>query len=222
MNNSLAFILNTLSIGNWYQNIFFYSLIIILILINIHFMKSKKNKKIRHEITLPQDLSDIEASLNETINTLKMEARALKAELMNIGEELEIAYVQSEKANNLLLEGLDCWNMEVELRDVGYWSVDLETQELFISDNGRLIYGISKEERLTIPDGLRLVDKEFREDMVNTITEAMRSGKRVVKNYRMTTLDRGESKWLMTSGNISYNDLGTPLLLSGSFVVMSS
>ncbi|MEN0054468.1 MAG: PAS domain-containing protein [Mucilaginibacter sp.] len=171
---------------------------------------------------MPQIIKDNELALNERVKALSHEASDLKSELMSIGEELELAYAQTDKANNKLLEALDCFSTEVELPDVGYWSVNLETQELSISENGRLIYGISKEKRLTLTDGLKLVDEEFRDDMINTIAEALKSGKRIVKNYRMTTLDNGESKWLMTSGNITYNDHGSPLRISGSFVITTS
>jgi len=208
-----------LSVGNWHQNLFFYSLITLLIFINVYFIKNKESKKISDPVVLPENLNDKELALKETISTLGQEVGALNRELMSIGEELELAYTQTDNANNKLLEALDCFSMEVALPDVGYWSVNLETQELSISENGRLIYGIAKEDKLTITDGLRLVDEEFREDMVNTIAEAIKSGKRIVKNYRMTTLDNGESKWLMTSGNITYNDHGTPLRISGSFVL---
>jgi PAS domain-containing protein len=210
---------NPLSVGNWYQNLLFYSIITFMIFINLYFIKKKNRKRAPDQLILSQNLNDNEVALNETVDGLTIEVKALRGELMNIGEELELAYAQTDKANNKLLEALDCFSTEVVLPDVGYWSVDLETQELSISENGRLIYGIPKEERLTLTDGLRLVDEEFREDMVNTITQAMKSGKRIVKNYRMTTQDNGESKWLMTSGNITYNDHGDPLRISGSFVI---
>jgi hypothetical protein len=190
-----------------------------MIIINIYFIRKKGSKRVPDQVVLSQNLNDNELALNETVSALTKEANDLQKELMNIGEELELAYAQTDKANNKLLEALDCFSTQVELPDVGYWSVDLETQELSISENGRLIYGIAKEEPLTLTDGLRLVDEEFREDMINTITEALKSGKRIVKNYRMTTQDSGESKWLMTSGNVTYNDHGAPRRISGSFVL---
>src|ERR1700754_2971670 len=174
MKTIIPSISNTLSIGSWYQNLLFYALIALLIFINLYFIKSKKNRNVPDQVILSEGLNENEVALNETIGTLTKELSALKGELMGIGEELELAYAQTDKANNKLLEALDCFSTEVELPDVGYWSVNLETQELSISKNGRLIYGIPKEERLTLIDCLRLVDVEFREDMVNTITEAMK------------------------------------------------
>lgn len=210
---------NILSVGKWYQNLFFYSLITLMGFINLYFLKHKKGKKIPSQEESPQNSNDNEFALKETVASLTTEVSVLKAELMDIGEELELAYEQIDKANNKLLEALDCFSTEVVLPDVGYWSVDLETQELSISENGRLIYGITKEERLTLTDGLKLIDAEFREEMLRAITDAIKSGQRVVKNYRMTTLDNGESKWLMTSGNIIYNEHGGPKRISGSFVI---
>jgi hypothetical protein len=219
MNAISPSISSPLSVGSWYQNLFFYSFVTLLVFVNLYFIKNKNKKDIPDQRVPSQSINDNELSLNESISALTAEVSALNNELMNIGEELELAYMQTDKANNKLLEALDCLSAQVELPDVGYWSVDLETQELSISENGRLIYGIPKDKQLTLTDGLRLVDEEFQDDVVNTITEALKSGKRIVKNYRMTTLDNGESKWLMTSGNITYNDHGAPQRISGSFVL---
>lgn len=222
MNAINSSVSSSLSVGNWYQNLFFYSLIISLIFVNFYFIKNKKDKKESGLEVSSQNQNDSELALNETVKALTNMVDDLRKELMGIGEELELAYAQTDKANNKLLEALDCFSTEVALPDVGYWSVNLETQELSISENGRLIYGIGKEERLTLTDGFKLVDEEFRDDMINTIAEALKSGKRIVKNYRMTTLDNGESKWLMTSGNITYNDHGAPQRISGCFVITAS
>src|SRR5436190_14987881 len=107
MNAISPSISSPLSVGSWYQNLFFYSLVTLLVFVNLYFIKNKNKKELPDQTVLSQNLNDNELALNESISALTEEVRVLNNELMNIGEELELAYTQTDKANNKLLEALD-------------------------------------------------------------------------------------------------------------------
>jgi hypothetical protein len=212
-NNALF---DQLSVGNWYQNLFFYTMIAGLVFINLYLVKTKAIKK----AFLSRYLNYKEPDLTERVNTLTADLMSLKKELMSVGEELELSYVNADRLSTMLLEALDCFSTKIEFAETGYWSVNLQTGELSLSDNGMLLLGIPKEANLTLADGLRMVDEEYRSEIVNTIEEIIKSGTRYAKSYKINPQDGRASKWLKGSGNVLYSDEGVALALSGNFVLL--
>jgi len=161
-------------------------------------------------------------ALRQNINALKADLIALKQELMYTGEELELSYVNTDRSNNMLLEALDCFSTKIELASTGYWSVNLQTQEFSLSENGKVIYGVPKGAKLTLADGLRMIDKENQSEVIDAIEETIKNGTRYVKNYKINPLDGSEPKWVKSSGKAHYNEEGIALALSGSFLLTQS
>jgi hypothetical protein len=187
-----------------------------LVFINLYFIKKSAIKK----AFLSQYFNYKEPDLTESVNTLTADLMFLKKELMSIGEELELSYVNADRLSSMLLEALDCISTKIEFAETGYWSVNLQTGELSLSDNGMVILGVPREVRLTLADGLRMVDGEYRNEIADTIEETIKSGTRYVKNYKINPPNGSTPKWLKGSGNVVYSDQGTALALSGSFVVL--
>ncbi|WP_143013793.1 PAS domain-containing protein [Mucilaginibacter sp. OK268] len=161
-------------------------------------------------------------ALKQNVDTLKADLIALKQELMYTGEELELSYVNTDRSNNMLLEALDCFSTKIELASTGYWSVNLQTQEFSLSENGKVIYGVPKGAKLTLADGLRMIDKENQSEVIDAIEETIKNGTRYVKNYKINPLDGSEPKWVKSSGKAHYNEEGIALALSGSFLLTQS
>jgi hypothetical protein len=207
---------NQLSVGNWYQNLFFYAVIIGLVLLNLWVIKKKNASK---NIFLPQPVTDREIILKKSIDSLTADLAFLKKEVMVTGEELEFSYTHADRLSTMLLEVLDCFRTKMEFAEIGYWSLDLQTQELSFSANGMAILGVPKGIRLTIADGLRIIDKEYHSEITNAYEEKINKGIRCVKDCKINPLDGHEPKWVKGSGQLLFNEHGNPSTLSGSFVL---
>jgi PAS domain-containing protein len=121
----------------------------------------------------------------------------------------------------MLLEALDCFSEKIELTDIGYWAVNLQTQEFTLSESGRIMYGVPKEIKLTLEDGLKMIDPQHQNEITNAIENTIKSGVGYIKQYKINPLDGSSPKWIKTSGNVIYNDDGTASALTGNLVLVN-
>ncbi|WP_183566616.1 PAS domain-containing protein [Mucilaginibacter sp. SP1R1] len=157
-------------------------------------------------------LVDINKSL--TANLVEV-----KEELIATGSELELAYVNADRLSTRLLEALDYLSVKIELKDIGFWSVDLETQELTFSNNGMAMHGIKNEIKLTLADGLKIAAEEYQEEIARVMEDAIKNGVSYIKEFKINPLDGSKPRWLKASGSIVYNNKGEASTLSGNIVI---
>lgn len=221
-----------LSVGSLLQNIIFYSLILLLILINIILVKGRRRiaeKEIRNNGKLKEDVffDQInklahEGLLQRNIE-LEAEAAALKNQVMTLGEELLLMHMKSNRLSDQLSDILDCLDLNMSYdNQLWNWSIDFYSNELLFSDYGLRIRGYPENTKLTWMESLDLVDNQYRKQVEAAIAISLKTGADFSMTYKIIPKDGKPEKWIRSFGKVTYASDGTPIKLEGKFTFTSA
>jgi hypothetical protein len=220
------FITQYFSVGNLIQNILFYSLILFLFAANLYLVRRKsifsKQRTFARQNDLASEDSGLiqvndEIALGENIR-LRSELLVLKTDLLNLGRELELSYAKSDKLTDQLSDILDCLDLVIDYDERSWnWTIDLKSDELFLSDYGLHIIGLPQGTRLTWIEFLDVVDKQYQAEVKAALMLSFETGAEFYMIFKIKPFDGGKEKWIKSIGNIIYSDEGIPLMLAGRF-----
>ncbi|WP_114939552.1 hypothetical protein [Mucilaginibacter endophyticus] len=221
-----ASILNYFSVGNVWQNIVFYGIIICLLYINIFLTRRKKTYKLQlvtntpaEQEKLTQRTTDTSArALYKTNANLTDEIAILKKELLAQGEELELSYMKSDRLNDQLSEILDCLELTINYDHNPWdWSLDYSSGVVTLSEYGLRIRGFSENAKPVFDETITVVDPRYRQAMIDAIENSFKTGADFSMTYLINPLDGSRPKEIKATGQVQYNELGIPVKLSGKF-----
>lgn len=239
MNSDLSqpyhIVLKYFSVGSAFQNVLFYSVIIGLVYLNIFLVRQKNKLPLNSDIPDYNDDSDMSnepqadkpvitypefKALAKTNSDLNNEVMALKNELLALGEEVELAYMKSDKLNDQLSEILDCLDLAIEHDDdLWHWSLDLNSNEITLSDYGLSIHGLPGGSKLTLSQAMTIVDAEDREAIAEAIQYSITTGADYLMKYKINPVNGGSQKWLKSTGKVRYDEEGRAKDLTGKFTL---
>jgi len=98
--------------------------------------------------------------------------------------------------------------------ELALWEWDIVHDEIWSSDNGRALFGITKTERIDFDRFLSSVYSEDRERMGQAVDKSLAGDSGFEEEYRVMLPD-GRIRWLGTRGHIEFNQRGLPLRMSG-------
>ena len=84
--------------------------------------------------------------------------------------------------------------------DMGFWSIDLITKEIFLCDRARVLIGIQDQMHINVSTILKLIAPTHRLTVIKLIKRACASGQRFQYEYPVNTESPGETVWLQISG----------------------
>lgn len=103
----------------------------------------------------------------------------------------------------------------LEAGRLGVWSIDLATGELHASDQCKAICGRAPGDPLTLADLRASIHTDDLIGHVEAIENAVAEDCLLDTEYRLCT-PAGEERWVQIRGKATYNDEGTPLMLTGT------
>ncbi|WP_119407950.1 PAS domain-containing protein [Mucilaginibacter celer] len=233
-NTSLSFVLliKSLSVGSLLQNILFYTFILLLLSINIFLIRRKRSVSTNKlsdtdHIKTDQNTAEKEHPSYEDIyersKDLEVENAFLKAEVLALGEELELSYHKSDKLNEQLADILGCLDLTLSYDEQLWdWSIDLSTNELCLSEYGLRIRGYKPGTKLTWIEGLNIVSDEHRKQVETALTISLNTGADFSMVYKINPIDGGYERWVRSFGKIIFGTDGAPLRLQGKFTFTSN
>ncbi|MDB5149553.1 MAG: hypothetical protein JWQ57_3573 [Mucilaginibacter sp.] len=221
-------ILNYFSVGGVWQNILFYSTIFCLLYINIFLTRRKKSYKLQPVTDMPGEkaafIQPPKDAVNETIlktnSALNTEMADLKKELLELGEELELSYVKSDRLNDQLSEIVDCLELTIAY-DQGLWdwSLDFISKEVTLSEYGLRIRGFSENAKPVFDEAVKVVDPRHRQAVIDSVEKSFKTGADFSMIYLINPLDGSRPKEIKAVGKVQYNEHGTPVKLFGTFTL---
>lgn len=153
---------------------------------------------------------------------LELEAASLKAELLALGEELELSYNESDKLNDQLLDIIECLGLTVLYDEhLWDWSIDIANNELTLSEYGLRVRGYNVGITLTWMDALNIISDEYRKQVETALTISLNTGADFSMTYKIVPIDGTHEKWVRSFGKMIYGVDGSPLRLQGKFTFIS-
>eukprot|EP01133_Synstelium_polycarpum_P011888 gene11888-13853_t len=174
--------------------------------------------EIVHSRKALEESEEEQQSLNEELSTTVEELAAANEELMTINEELASTHEDLRNTLHELEQSKDTLRMAIEDAGIAIWSVYPHSNELMISDRGKLIHGIPEERQLSFSQAMDLIAAEYREQMESAIGEIIDSQQGSFnEEYMINPLDETPAKWLRTSGK-AYLDKSKRTYVMGTLV----
>jgi len=122
------------------------------------------------------------------------------------------------KAKKELESARDILSLAIDAAGLGTWHADLQTDLMTISEKSQHMHGIPDGTTMTFTDSLEMIDPEFRNEVELNINKAIKTGDNFENEYRLKPRDNREHTWLKSTGKVTYDQLGTPLFITGAIV----
>jgi hypothetical protein len=233
MNAKLTIVIDlispNLSVGSVLQNIIFYSLISLLIGINIVIINRKRDFKKTTQDTDTQNghnsyIQISRSSYNGLLQrgtALEAENSSLTLEILSLGEELELSLKKSDMLNDQLSDISNCVDLTICYDEhLGDWSIDAITQELSFSDYGLWIHGYQIGKKLTWMESLEVVDEEYRKQIETSFILSLTTGTDFSMIYKIKSIDESHARWVRSFGRVKCNSHGAPIRLEGKLTLV--
>ncbi|MBE7174621.1 MAG: PAS domain-containing protein, partial [Williamsia sp.] len=160
---------------------------------------------------LSQTLQSIETARQATDEDLLSANDELKATLDKLEEsekELEASYAKLAVSEQQM-------RIAAESANFGMWGLNLQTGELFVSDNMKVLYGFPVTEVMTLEKYFNVSPPEDRERLAKIVEGAAEGGKRVLAEFPINDHTTGELKWMRAVGKAHLDKDGKPWRLIG-------
>lgn len=122
--------------------------------------------------------------------------------------------VKAEDQLRALQRSEERLNLALQTSSMGFWEWEVETNELFWSQELREIYGLGPREAIDFEKYMSMVHPDDREHAAEVAQESMRSGKTYQFEHRIIAKD-GTVHWLLGTGR-AYLEDGKPVRMIGT------
>jgi PAS domain S-box-containing protein len=102
----------------------------------------------------------------------------------------------------------DTLQLAMDAAGMGNWRTVWGTGDFVFSEQARIIYGVPQGLTLSFDDALAMVVPEHREQLLESIRQAVEKKGKFDEDYQIQPYNGGRKKWLNTSGKTELNDRG--------------
>lgn len=130
--------------------------------------------------------------------------------------EKELLQKQLEEKAAKLEETVKLLNDTQEAASIGAWRLDLRKDEMYWSDEVYKIHEVDKSQEIRMEDGINFYNEDCREDVINTVEQAVSDGKSWDKNW-LLNVGEDKTKWVRAIG-YPVKENGEIIALEGLFM----
>jgi len=109
-------------------------------------------------------------------------------------------------ARKQLKKTTDTLRLSMEAANLGTWRTDWGTDNLIVSDIGRIMHGIPLDSQLSFNETLAVIVPEHRDRFVQAIKTAVKTKGRFSEDYQIQPFNGGKRKWLNSTGKVELNE----------------
>lgn len=94
------------------------------------------------------------------------------------------------------------------------WTWDIPGNHIWVTDEGRSMYGVPEETEITVERFLETIHPEDRDDLQRAMMESVGGGSRFAHDYRVRLPD-GQVRWISARARVEFDKAGRPLVMRG-------
>jgi signal transduction histidine kinase len=106
-------------------------------------------------------------------------------------------------------------NLAADSADLGLWEWDIARNEIWITDQGRSLFGFGASEKLDFDRFLSRLHPEDRESVLKAVENSLRTGAEYRSEYRVV-LPNEQLRWIAGRGHVEFNGNGQPARMRGA------
>jgi len=122
--------------------------------------------------------------------------------------------VQRRRAEEALRQIEERLALAADSAQAGLWSLDLNTEEFWMTSETREIYGFAPQEDISFEQFVQVVHPDDRESVRSIVRQAVESGEGAQVEYRVVLHD-DSVRWICSRGRAHSKKSGTPACLMG-------
>ncbi|WP_295668160.1 PAS domain-containing sensor histidine kinase [uncultured Mucilaginibacter sp.] len=123
-------------------------------------------------------------------------------------------------SNYHLNEAEQILRLAIEAADIGTWSINADTKGIVSSDRSKELYGLQKNEHITIDEVISAIDSEYREKVFDLLNQSLQSdgSQSFVIDYPVKGIKDGKRRWLRSNAKMFFNISGNERVLCGTLL----
>jgi two-component system sensor kinase FixL len=120
-----------------------------------------------------------------------------------------------EKSEADLRETQRRMELAANAAELGMWMWDIVSDEIWITDKGRALFGFGRSEKLNFDRFRSRMHPEDRELVLKAVKNSLRTGEEYRCEYRAMLPD-GQLRWIAGRGHVEFNREGRPVRMRGA------
>lgn len=148
------------------------------------------------------------------VHTPYLVGLAFLAVLIAMGHELSDEVFRAAKLSRDLHERERQMDLAAHAAKLGFWTWDLNEDEIWASATARSLFEVSPTERVNIARFMSTLHAEDRDGVQKAIQAALEGGLSYEKEYRVK-LTHGGERWIAARGRVELGHQGKPVLMRG-------
>ncbi|MDH5245475.1 MAG: PAS domain-containing protein [Betaproteobacteria bacterium] len=125
--------------------------------------------------------------------------------LVAMAIELSAEVLQASQLARDLRESEQRLNMAADAANLGLWAWEVESDEIWITSQGRTLFGFAATERIDRNRFFAAVHPDDREFVRQAVADSLRADADYEREYR-TMLPDGKTRWVAVRGNVERDD----------------
>lgn len=125
-----------------------------------------------------------------------------------------------QAANSELHKSQQYMNLLSEAAAIGMWQWDADSDNIWMTDQTRAIYGFEAAERVNLQRFLEAVHDLDLAEVSSDVNQSLRGGERFLREYRIVLPD-GRTRWVATRGGVELGSEGQPTVMLGVTIDVS-
>jgi two-component system, LuxR family, sensor kinase FixL len=106
-------------------------------------------------------------------------------------------------------------NLAADSADLGMWEWDIARDEIWITDKGRVLFGLASSEKLDFDRFRSRLHPEDRDAVLQAVQNSLRTGAEYRSEYRILLAD-GQMRWITGRGHVEFGRDGKPVRMRGA------
>lgn len=151
---------------------------------------------------------------NEVIQVPYMIGFSFLAIVMAMGFELSSDLAYASRLSRDLEESERRMSLAAEAANLGLWVWDIPTDDVWMTPQGRVLYGFDPTEKLDLQSFIEKLHPEDRETARAEITTSLSNGGVYESKHRVASAD-GQMRWVSALGRAEFDDNHHPLRMLG-------
>lgn len=113
-----------------------------------------------------------------------------------------------------LLDTTKSMDLAANAAELAMWKWDVNTNQIWVSEKGRPLFGLADRDPLTADHMLRVLHPDDREAFIHCIADSM-SGKGEYQSEYRINLPKGQMRWILGRGRVEFDNDHKPILIRG-------